>query len=101
MIKRNPYDKSTYVAKLPDANGFIAYTEEENKTWEFLMNRQMDVVKNRACDAYLQGLNLLNMSKDHIPQCSEISDVLMDITGWSVEPVPALIPENEFFDLLA
>lgn len=101
MIKRTPYDKSTYVAKLPDKNGFIPYTDEENKTWQFLMNRQMEVIQNRACDAYLQGLTALNMAKDHIPQCQEISAALMHATGWSVEPVPALIPEDEFFALLA
>ncbi len=97
MIKH----KSNYVAKLPDENGWIAYTEEENKTWQFLIHRQMEVVQNRACDAYLQGLKLLNMPSDRIPQCLEISAAMGDATGWSVEPVPALIPENEFFALLA
>lgn len=100
MIKRTPYDKSNYVAKLPDKNGWIAYTEEENKTWQFLIDRQMEVVQHRACDAYLQWLALLNMPKDHIPQCQEISAAMMHATGWSVEPVPALIPEDEFFTLL-
>lgn len=101
MIKHTPYDKSNYVAKLPDENGWIAYTEEENKTWQFLIHRQMEVVQQRACNAYLQGLALLNMPKDHIPQCQEMSAAMMHATGWSVEPVPALIPEDEFFTLLA
>src|SRR4029078_5701788 len=59
------------------------------------------IVKNRACDEYFKGIELLNFSKDRIPQCGEISRVLYDATGWALEPVPALIPFDRFFYLLA
>lgn len=101
MIKHTVYDKSNYIAKLPDKNGDISYTELEHKTWEFLIQRQMEVAKNRACDTFLQGLALLDMPIHHIPQCKEISNKMMNLTGWSVQPVPSLIPEDEFFTLLA
>lgn len=90
-----------YIAKKADANGYIDYNETENKTWHTLITRQMEVVKNRACDEFIHGLNLLNLPTDHVPQCKEVNDVLGDITGWSLTPVPAMIPEKEFYTLLA
>jgi phenylalanine-4-hydroxylase len=95
------YKETSYVAKLPDANGIIHYTEEENAVWHDLMARQIKIVENRACDEYMHGLELLNLPKDRIPQCQEVSKVLKAATGWELEPVPALIPFDEFFNLLA
>lgn len=100
-MNHTPYEKTNYVAKVPDEQGFVHYTEEEDKTWQFLINRQMQVIQNRACDAYLKGLEILNFSRERVPQCKEISKALMCATGWSVEPVPTLIPDDEFFYLLA
>lgn len=93
--------KNPYVAKNPDANGYIAYSDEENQVWHDLIIRQLEVVKTRSCQQYLDGLERLNLSKDHIPQCKEISERLTKTTGWSVTPVKALISTNEFFTLLA
>ena len=90
-----------YVAKAVDAEGNAAYTATENQTWQTLIKRQTKIVQNRACEEYLQGLQLLNLPNDRIPQCKEISAVLQKKTGWSLEPVPALIPFEHFFYLLA
>lgn len=93
--------KSSYTAKKPDAHGLIAYTEAENKTWETLYHRQIKIVESRACEEYLQGLEILNLPQNHVPQCQEVSKVLQQKTGWSVVPVAALISFNDFFTLLA
>lgn len=96
------YKKSTtYVAKPVDENGIAQYDHEENKVWHELFARQLPIVKTRACAEYLKGLELLNLPNDHIPQCPEVSKVLQATTGWSLEPVPALIPFEKFFELLA
>src|SRR5574337_2156008 len=93
--------KNPYVAKHPDANGYIAYTADENEVWHDLIIRQLKIVKHRACQEYLDGLERLKLAHDHIPQCLEISKRLHDATGWSVTPVEALISTNEFFTLLS
>ncbi len=90
-----------YVAKKPNKQGYIHYSAEENQTWAILLERQNQVVQGRACEEFLLGLDKLNFSKTHIPQCAEVSEVLMAATGWKVEPVSAIIPLNEFFRLLA
>jgi phenylalanine-4-hydroxylase len=46
-------------------------------------------------------LQLLNLPKNRIPQCPEISAALKNATGWQVEPVAALIPAIQFFTLIA
>lgn len=95
------YKETSYVAKIPDKNGLIKYSDEENSVWHDLIERQLKIVANRGCDEYLHGLDLLNLPHDRIPQCKEISEVLSNETGWVLEPVPALIPFDKFFELLA
>jgi phenylalanine-4-hydroxylase len=93
--------QTRYVAHPVDEHGVAAYTDEENKVWHELITRQTPIVQNRACDEYLHGLKLLNLPTDRVPQCPEISRTLKETTGWELEPVPALIPSDTFFNLLA
>ena len=90
-----------YVAKQPDENGYIAYSDEEHAVWNTLITRQREVLPGRACDAFIEALDALHLSADHVPQCREVSDILRPLTGWQVTPVPALIPAGEFFYLSA
>ncbi len=90
-----------YVAKKPDGNNFIAYTREENETWKILLARQLKIVESRASHEFLDGLGALQMPSDRVPQCGDINRVLNRLTGWSVEPVPALISQDIFFNMLA
>lgn len=92
---------STYVAKPVDEHGYTQYTEAENQIWHELITRQTPLLHNRACDEYLHGMDLLKLSKDEIPQCPDVSKILRETTGWALEPVPALIPFDHFFNLLA
>ena len=94
--------KSTkYVAKTPDENGFIHYTDDENGVWHDLIMRQLDIVQGRACQEFLDGLDILQLPTDRIPQPKEVSEILYQRTGWVVEPVPALINFDRFFRLLS
>lgn len=92
---------STYTAKTPDAQGFIAYSAEENAVWRDLFARQYRHVRHHAARAYLDGLERMNLPKDRVPQCPDISARLQDMTGWRVAPVPALIGFETFFGMLA
>src|SRR3546814_10536581 len=55
----------------------------------------------RACQEYLDGIDKLGLPHDRIPQLGEINKVLGETTGWQVARVPALIPFQTFFELLA
>lgn len=95
------YKQTSYVAKLPDENGIVPYTKDENALWEQLIVRQHKIIAGRACDEYIHGLELLNLPIDRVPQCDEVSAQLKKATGWVLEPVSALIPFEKFFNLLA
>src|SRR5690606_23555965 len=93
--------KTTYVSKQANAKGLIEWTEAENRTWNTLIDRQTEIVKTRACDEFLEGLDRIGFTRTRVPQHTEINSRLADFTGWEVEVVPALIPAKEFFTLLA
>lgn len=90
-----------YVAKIPDHRGFITYSAEENRTWSNLYARQMAVADDSVCAEFRTGLEQLELPADRAPQCAEISAALTSSSGWTVEPVPALIDVDLFFDMLS
>jgi phenylalanine-4-hydroxylase len=92
--------KKKYESKLGDIGGRIQYSQTENETWDFLVKRQNKLIQTRGCKEFLHGVDLLNFSSE-VPQHFEISEVLRSKTGWAVEPVPAIIPAEEFFKLLS
>ena len=92
---------SKYTSKTPDENGVIHWSDEENKIWSELVARQLKCIEGKACNEYMEGLKVINLPHDRIPQLSELNEVLLATTGWQVTPVPALIDFDEFFRLLA
>ncbi|MFW6340813.1 MAG: phenylalanine 4-monooxygenase, partial [Wenzhouxiangella sp.] len=92
---------SAYQAKVPDECGIIPYSDEEHAVWAELYARQIRIIENRVCQPFLDGLDMLALPQDRIPQPHEVSRVLKDRTGWEVAPVPALINFDRFFQLLS
>lgn len=90
-----------YVAREPDAQGRIHYSDAEHAVWQTLIERQLKLLDGRACQEYLDGIEQLALPHDRIPQLDEINRVLDATTGWQVARVPALIPFQTFFELLA
>lgn len=101
MATKTAPKTSKYVAKQPDVDGYVEYTETENKTWNTLITRQLPVINDRACDEFINGLEILQFSIDQVPQLPDVNKRLFKASGWQVEPVPALINFNKFFNLLA
>lgn len=90
-----------YISRTPDSAGYIDYSAEEHGTWEILYNRQVALLAQRACNEFMHGVELLHFNAKVIPQLPEINEKLGALTGWGVEPVPALIGFGQFFELLA
>lgn len=94
--------KSTQYKSHPAGpDGTVKWSDEENKIWQDLVERQLEIIENRACDEFMQGLKELNLPHDRVPQLAEVNEVLKEATGWQVEQVPALINFDKFFQLLA
>jgi phenylalanine-4-hydroxylase len=77
------------------------YSESEHRVWDRLYARQIGMLKNRACGAFLKGLESLRLSRAGIPDFEELSERLDRLTGWRVVAVPGLVPDEIFFEHLA
>lgn len=77
------------------------FTAEEHATWDTLFARQAKLLPGRASQAYLNGLDVLKLSKPGIPDFRELNDRLAGLTGWQVIAVPGLVPDDVFFDHMA
>jgi phenylalanine-4-hydroxylase len=78
-----------------------SYTQAEHAMWDRLFDRQVAMLPGRVTPAFLQGLDVLRLSKPGIPDFEELSDRLRALTGWSVVAVPGLVPDDVFFEHLA
>lgn len=77
------------------------YSSEEDAIWRDLFERQMDILPGRACEAFFAGLQKLHLDRGRVPEFARLSAELQALTGWSVVPVPMLIPDHVFFWHLA
>jgi phenylalanine-4-hydroxylase len=77
------------------------YPEEDHETWRILVERQMEQLPGRACEAYMKGQEALQIEPDRIPSLANLSRRLDDQTSWTVANVPGLIHEKDFFTLLS
>jgi phenylalanine-4-hydroxylase len=83
------------------AQDWNGYTAAEHAMWNRLFSRQVSMLGSRMAPAFMQGIDVLRMSKPGIPDFVELSSRLTAATGWSVVAVPGLIPDEEFFEHLA
>ena len=79
----------------------VFYSDDEHAVWRALFERQQRLLPQRACDEFIEGLERLQLCGNAIPQLPEVSLRLHAATGWTVEPVQALISARAFFSLLA
>ncbi|WGM30430.1 phenylalanine 4-monooxygenase [Brevundimonas sp. NIBR11] len=78
-----------------------AYTEVEHDTWDTLYARQMEILPGRASNAFMKGLQALDLNTGGIPDFAILNPKLKALTGWTVVCVPGLVPDEVFFDHLA
>jgi phenylalanine-4-hydroxylase len=77
------------------------FTADEHGIWDTLFARQSKQLPGRAAQAFIDGLDVLHLSRPGIPNFDELSEKLGKLTGWSVVAVPGLVPEDAFFEHLA
>src|SRR5688500_6697389 len=78
-----------------------AYSSDDDAIWNDLFERQMEVLPGRACRGFFVGRQKLHLSRGGVPEFAKLSEELGALTGWSVVPVPMLIPDHVFFWHLA
>lgn len=77
------------------------YTEEEQKNWQMLYERQLALLEGRATAEYMAGLLKMEFNPNRIPYLGDVSAVLEKATNWRTARIPALLAEEDFFGYLA
>ena len=93
-------DQNLSYAGLVVDQGWKDYTNDQHESWKLLFERQIEILKPRACPEYLQALDTLGFTADKIPNFHEINERLRAITGWEVVATEGLIKSKPFFDML-
>ncbi len=93
-------DYSTANADYICDQNWPAYTPEQHDRYRRLYADRIAHLPGLACDEFLDALDAMHAA-DAIPDLAKISISLDKTTGWTLAPVPGLIPEDAFFALLA
>lgn len=97
MTRRAEDDRSDWTVP----QNWDDYSAEEHRLWDQLYARQMKVLPGRAADAFLHGLDRLQLHGAGIPDFRKLNAELSNLTGWTIVAVPGLVPDEVFFEHLA
>jgi len=61
----------------------------------------MKRLKPIVSESYLAALEEVDFSPNRIPDFEEVNRKLLPLTGWSLQVVPNISPQKEFFELLS
>lgn len=78
-----------------------AYTADDHAVWKLLYTRQNKLIKDLACQEYLDGVELLGLNPEKIPDYDKLNEIMYKKTGWQIAVVPCFIPADLFFELLS
>lgn len=76
------------------------FSAADHATWRLLYGRQSALLPAHAAAAFREGLARLPF-EGGVPDFAATSTAVRAATGWSIVPVPGLIPDHAFFDHLA
>jgi phenylalanine-4-hydroxylase len=79
---------------------YEGYTADKHAVWTELVLQRLPQIETRAAEEYLDGLDLIGLQADHLPNLYWISDRLAKKTGWITTPVSGFLPSEAFFEML-
>lgn len=77
------------------------YSEEDHEVWSILFQRRMEQLETDASNIFLNGMKIINLRQDRVPDIKEVNANLMPMTGWQSWGVPGYLPAKSFFAFLA
>lgn len=81
--------------------GWESFSDEDHAVWDLLFARQVELLGTRVVSPFLDGIDLLRLSRPGIPDLAELNAMLEPRTGWRTVAVPGLVPDSTFFAMLA
>lgn len=76
------------------------YSEDNQQAWRTLYELLLPRWKKYANDKFLQGIEMLAITPNHIPRMEEVNQFLEPLTGFQAKAVSGYIPPYLFFDCL-
>lgn len=77
------------------------YTSEDQQVWDILYSRQILNLPKAATIEYLNGLEVINFTKESIPDFTQTNAILAESTGWELVAVEGIVDDKLFFELMA
>ena len=85
----------------PTQQIYSNYTKQDFEVWEILFNRQLELLKPIVSVEYLRAVRTINFTQDKIPDFEEVNAILRNKTSWSLEVVPNISEQKDFFSFLS
>jgi phenylalanine-4-hydroxylase len=85
----------------PTVQDYRNYTTEDFEVWALLFSRQMEHLQQHASRLYLEAIGQIGFRQDEIPDFAATNSRLLAATGWQLTVARELVPQAEFFSLLA
>ena len=82
------------------AQDYSLYTEIDQAVWRYIMKVSIPFFKNNAHKSYIEGLEMIGIPVEHIPQVDEM-DRKLDNYNWGAVTVKGFIPPIIFMEFLS
>jgi phenylalanine-4-hydroxylase len=79
----------------------VDYTEDEQGVWRYVAEELEEIQARRASRFYLQAKKDLGISKDRIPQLTEMNRRLRELSNFRLAPVEGLVETRAFLSWLS
>lgn len=77
------------------------FSIKDHSMWQKLFSKQVSNLHDKAFRPFLDNLERLELTEDHIPSLEVLNHKLLVISGWQTIPVSGLIEHELYFQLLA
>ena len=96
VLEKLPFHLRDFILNQP----YDSYTAQNQAVWRYVMRKNMDYLKTKAHESYIQGLMKAGISIDEIPRMEGMNRILKEI-GWAAVSVDGFIPPNAFMEFQA
>ena len=79
----------------------IDYLAAEHEVWSTVMSNLEPLHRKYTSQAFLAGVDALDLSTEHLPQLAEVDRRLREVSRFGLEPVAGLVPTRRFYGRLA
>jgi phenylalanine-4-hydroxylase len=95
--RRNAIAQLSVEHRPEDPIPVVAYTDQEHEVWRIVSGELAPKHQLHACSAFLDSKDSLGLPSDHVPQLSDVTELLQPISGFGYQPVAGLAPLREFY----